>query len=404
MPDPQAIVAHTSAPLPAVDTHQQLWDLITHENAPELISPWVAYDLATRVGTPFCVVPPRGLTAKQPKAPVGKWEHWQHQRPTDADLWQWYIEEQRTGVGIVLGAVSGHLHCLEWEGIAVQSGFYDACLHRFTELGLHPVWERISSYVERSPKGGIHVYYRLREERRKRVLARSSDNATYCEDLGEGNYVIVAPSHGVNEAGPYTALPVWPSDTDTEHRQDRELERTLSMEQLLDGHLFLEGPVIETADIDALHQAVRDVAAQWWPQEQPPARQSSALPTVSRAEHSSTLSVFELLQTAPDIDETVMWCLEQLGWKRGRPWKGGTLMTKPGGRAGDEHGAVGGDVPGLFHCYTTEGHPFEAERWYKPGEVYAIALHGGDLYAAARDLEQKLGLQRPKRNRVKRYR
>ena len=73
------------------------------------------------------------------------------------------------------------------------------------------------------------------------------------------------------------------------------------------------------------------------------------------------------------------------------------LIARPGKDLRESHSAVlGGGGGNAFYNWSTSWGDFEAEKTYTPFRVYAIAKHGGDFKAAAKDLElQGYVLQKP---------
>jgi hypothetical protein len=188
-----------------------------------------------------------------------------------------------------------------------------------------------------------------------------------------------------------------------------DVERTIALEQLFEGHLFLDGPLMELDAIDAIHAAIKQVATKWqlitptpvWEQERQAAERKGATPLArGRSQQptgADTPHVGELLKDAPGITDTVVGWLEQLGWQRStaRASEGAVAVTRPGKRATDISGLVGGrGTPGMFYCYTSSSTHFEEQVQYTPLRVYAIAAHHGDVGAATRDLERRLGITR----------
>lgn len=160
----------------------------------EVESPTVAEVALELYDAGLAVVPPR---QDGTKAPMAKWKQYQATPPSRAQVESWYSDPNRTGVGIVCGAVSGGLELFEFEGRAVDAGLFA----RFTsdaqdDPHLDEVWSRvIGGWSETSPSGGIHVYYRC-DTTGNVTLAHDQGGKVLIETKGEGGYVIVAPSGG----------------------------------------------------------------------------------------------------------------------------------------------------------------------------------------------------------------
>lgn len=146
------------------------------------------------------IVPPAQDGSKRPyaywKDAAGKstWKPAQTTRPDLALLQTWYDpRNDRTGLGIVCGAVSGNLEVLDFD---TRDGWkdYQALAER---CGLAPLIARMwAGYGEESPRGA-HLLYRCSENAGNTALAKKAGVKTaFIETRGEGGYIIIAPSHG----------------------------------------------------------------------------------------------------------------------------------------------------------------------------------------------------------------
>lgn len=128
------------------------------------------------------------------KRPLGKWQHFQHERATPELVETW----ASPGVGILGGSISGNLWILDFDHNAED---------------IYPAWRALlaASYPElaaalegapvaRTSKG-YHVYLRLPEKRRNETLAACYVEEAgkrklekHIETRGEGGYVVAPPS------------------------------------------------------------------------------------------------------------------------------------------------------------------------------------------------------------------
>ena len=74
----------------------------------------------------LCVIPMNGKKA------VCKWKQYQTKRPGLGQVEQWFSNGQYTGIGVVLGKVSGHLACRDFD----KAGAYDRWAAEFSELAI----------------------------------------------------------------------------------------------------------------------------------------------------------------------------------------------------------------------------------------------------------------------------
>jgi hypothetical protein len=175
----------------------------------------------------LCVVPPR---MDGTKAPLGLWKQYQDERPEPRQIDDWY-EGGREGIGVVCGAVSGNLTMLECENEDTWQLLQDNA----EAIGLGELLSGIAGgWMERTPGGGVHIYYRCEDCRGNKKLARryATDDElavnpddrikTLIETRGEGGYTIISPSSGATHpsgrpyelvvGGPRTVIEITPDD------------------------------------------------------------------------------------------------------------------------------------------------------------------------------------------------
>ena len=133
------------------------------------------------------------------KAPIAEWKQFQKSLPTTADIDNWYGQDQ-TGVGLICGAVSSNLECLDFDSHQV----WERYKHLAKDAGLWDLLKRIADgYSERTPNG-FHLLYKCPLVEGNKKLAQAKDKKTLIETRGEGGFIIVAPSCGnVNPSGNY---------------------------------------------------------------------------------------------------------------------------------------------------------------------------------------------------------
>ena len=137
----------------------------------------------------------------------GAWKEWQTRIPTEAELRRWF--PPATGGGFVTGAVSGNLEMFEFEGRAVDDGLLEEFDAAAEAAGCWELVKRlVDGYCERTPSGGIHLFYRCSEIGGPVKLAQRPATADelalkpddklreLIETKGEGGFGIVAQSNG----------------------------------------------------------------------------------------------------------------------------------------------------------------------------------------------------------------
>lgn len=317
------------------------------------------------------------------KAPAGQWKQAQTERADEQQLHAWFADGH-PGLGIILGAVSGHLEMLEFEGRAVDEDVHTAFGEIVEASGLGGIWDAIKrGYCERTPSGGYHLIYRVTggpvlsntklarrpaepdelDDQECAVLADKPDKV-FIRDLietrGEGGFVVTAPSHG----------PVHPSGR--------------PWEQLAGG----PGAIAEiTADErDALFAIARMLDTMPQPGDPTP----TAAPgddTAAFLFGTGPAATTGGLSPLDDYEQRTSWTdiLKPHGWQLLLTHGHTSYWRRPGKTIGISASTGRDPQRDRLYVFTTSTE-FEAERPYtKPG-AYALLEHGGDHSAAARAL------------------
>lgn len=145
----------------------------------------------------LCPIP---AAADGSKAPIGQWKQYQTTRPDQLAIHTLFGASD--SLGIVCGAVSGRLICLEFEGAFMSQ--MPEVRRRLEAAGL---WGEFSGWVdgysEISPSNGLHVLVRIDGSDpvpgNTKIAVEPLGGHKYqtlIETRGEGGFVIVAPSGG----------------------------------------------------------------------------------------------------------------------------------------------------------------------------------------------------------------
>jgi putative DNA primase/helicase len=264
------------------------------------------------------------------------------------------------GLAVLCGAVSGHLEMLELEGRAVTEGMGQRLVESVRAAGLSELWERIAveGYAERTPSGGVHLLYRLRDApvggnlKLARRPATEAELAveptekikTLAETRGEGGYTIVAPSHGtVHE----TRLAWTAMGSSTPDRI----------------------PTISAEEHDALLTVVRSFDAL------PPPAAPAVRPARAVGGEVTPGDDYERRTDWADILGPAGWTLVYTSG-RTRAWR------RPGKRAGISATTGRADDRDRLFVFSTSTE-FDAEVPITKFHAFAILSHGGDHAAAA---------------------
>ncbi|WP_237773037.1 bifunctional DNA primase/polymerase, partial [Streptomyces luteocolor] len=308
------------------------------------------------------------------KRPDGAWKQHQKKRPAE-DAVTAMFTGSHPGLGIILGAVSGGLEMLEFEGRAVTEKLHEEFDEIAAASGLAEVWQRIKDgYCEQTPSGGYHLIYRvtggpvLSNTKLARRPATTAELDTrpaekikvLVETRGEGGFVVTAPSHG----------PVHPSGQPW---------------QLLAG-----GPKsvakITAAERDALFQIARMLDQM--PDTTLDSGRENSTPEIKAAQQQGSS---DGIKPGDDYEQHTDWAdiLTPHGWKL-LGQHGTTRYWQRPGKTGPGPSATTGhstDRDRLF-VFTTSTE-FEAEKPYTKFGAYTLLEHAGDHSAAAKDLARQ---------------
>ena len=139
------------------------------------------------------------------------WKPYQQRLPTHQEIYRWFVDGAADAVGIIGGAVSGHLAILDFDAPEILGPW--ANLVMLIDANLLPRLPLVQS-----PSGGWHVYYRALHVAGNQKLAvdPEQDKPTLIETRAEGGYALAPPSSGYTLLrGTLTEVPVL---TPTEHQ------------------------------------------------------------------------------------------------------------------------------------------------------------------------------------------
>lgn len=327
-----------------------------------------------------CVLPTRPDGTKAPSMAWKQycWPGVPHPTPSapSAQIVDRWFNAASTGLGLILGAVSGNLEMLELEGRAVDEGLLGEFRVLLTDNGLDGLWGRLrAGYVELTPSGGLHFIYRVSDGRalgNTKLAARLSTPQelieapgqrirVLIETRGEGGHVVIAPSHGPTHS---SGLP-WVVTSNSEPAVITSVERDalFAVARMLDRVPAVERPV------KAAWQQHGDTTENPW------------------ATHRGGISPLD------DFESKTDWAdiLEPHGWQHVDTDDGTTYWLRPGKSLIDTdgwaHSASTGhwDDRDTMYVWSTST-DLPAEQQMTKGFVYAVLNHDGDLSAAARAL------------------
>ena len=304
---------------------------------------------ALRAG--LCPIPP---AQDGSKAPIGKgepWKQYQTVRPNEEQIDEWYSND-RTGLGLVCGAISGGLEALDIDDIEC----YRALRELAKAVGLEPLLESIEQGCSETSPNGARIYWRCSEVKGNTKLARrpklpeemeNPDDKikVLLETRGEGGFIITAPSYGtVHPSGkPYKAL-----------------------------HGGFETIVTITPEE---RESLLDLA-----------RNFDQMPKSEVKVPDSPTPTKNGLRPGDDYNLRAEWpsILESAGWRSVYEGKDVTFWRRPGKTEGISATTnyAGTDLLYVFSSST----PFEPDRTYTKFATFALLNHDNDYTAAAKAL------------------
>lgn len=301
----------------------------------------------------YSVIPIKPDGSKQPAV---DWKAYQTSQPAATDVLAW--GQSFSGMGVACGGPM-NLEMLEVEGYALDTVPLAARL--LADNGLGDVWDRLNGgYVERSPRRGMHWYYRVTggPARGNTKLARRPGATPGTVDVlwetrGQGGQSIIAPSGG-------------PTSRDGDW-------------------IVLRGTV---ADIPVLTVDERDqmFAVLNMLDEMPVAEPAPAAPVLSGV---LTAPTSDGLRPGDDYNNRATWdeILTPRGWTKVRPMGSGWTWRRPGKTDPGISATTGQATDGADRLYVfSTSTEFDEGRPYSKFAAYAHLDHGGDMSAAAKAL------------------
>lgn len=295
------------------------------------------------------------------KRPIGTWAHLQNAQPDETYV-RSVFRQDTDGIGLICGGPT-HLEMLEVEARATH---LTADLAQLLEdNGFGPLWTRITTgYVEASPSGGIHWYYRVsdgpargntklaqRPATSAELVANPLDKVkVLIETRGQGGFTVIAPSAGRTHATGHA----WTA-----------LHGTMATI-----------PTITSEERDAVYAFANYL------DQMPAQTPAPSTSTVPRRDGDP-------VRPGDDYNARATWddILLPLGWTKTRRF-GRTCQgwTRPGKVARDGISATTGRNDGDNLYVFSSSTVFETEKPYDKFGAYALLEHSGDFSAAAKAL------------------
>jgi len=342
-------------------------------NYPPLYSATVRY---VEVG--LSVIP----TDPKTKAPIIPWKDYQTRLPTGEEVAQWFITKGFQGLGIICGAVSGGMEILDFDH---NAALYEQWLE-LVEEEAPGLTSRL--VVQKTQHNGRHVGYRCNEVTipgnlklaaqpmnvTHQVLAILRDSKIDPADRGAVKKAL--SSIGIEIAG----------------------KRNVPM--LVDGKFVVILTMVETRGTGGQFLAAPSPGYELLQGD------FTAIPIITAEERQILVNAALALNEVVDPVQTegignrrpkgterpgdafnetgdVVVLLEKHAWTRVSEAGNYQHWRRPGKTRGQSASLIDSKI---FKMFTTNAHPFEAEKAYSPFAVYTLLEHNGDYVAAAREL------------------
>ena len=322
----------------------------------------------------FCVIP---IKTDGSKKPVETFKRFQTTKPTEDEMRRWWNNSNPCGLAILHGSISGFSEMLEAESLEDLEEFKQ----RLEDHGLSYILEKLTLRVA-SPGGGVHLIYRCTElgslERtpgNERLASRYllDDSGNRIPNRNKAGDVIKGyrqkPKLETRAQGGYAIVPGSPL----------EVHPSKKPYALKDGS-FDAVPEITLEERKTLFDIARLCEAI----EKEPVREKASTST-GHSEHQGEEKKSHpySLQATPEQVLELLEYMGATGIKEGERY----LIARPGKDLKEGYsGTIGAFGGNAFHNFSTSWGEFETKKAYTPFGVYAIAKHGGDFTAAAKDL------------------
>jgi hypothetical protein len=287
--------------------------------------------------------------------PAGEWRPswnvYRDRKPTREEIHEWFFNVPKhclPGLAILGGQCSGGLEVLDVDNADVFEAFQSRLLSDAPELFEKIVWVR-------SPRPGVHGYFRFAEAGRSRKIA--------CKPTSEGPRALIE----IKAEGGCCVAPPSPGAC---HPRGKRY-RYLTQRDLTDiRQLSFEERELLIAIAGSFDQMPETTAAV-----RPASFRTGNLVSTGQLPGDR----FNATATWPEILEPHGWQLlgegpgEVGSWRRPGKSSGSSATTNYGGSD-------------LLYVFSANAHPFESDNAYSKFAAYVLLEHGGDFKAGARAL------------------
>jgi predicted P-loop ATPase len=270
-------------------------------------------------------------------------------------------------IAAITGQVSKGLNLIDFDN---HFGDIDEVFKRYTSIKeVREIIEKYNLPIETTLRGGFHLFYRCENTPGNQKYARRlKDNkpVTVIESRGEGGYVVCYPSPGYN---------------------------LINLEILEDGCTSKD--VQTLCNIATISTEEQDILISYAKTFNEVVEKQETV----RVKTSSGKRPGDEFAQSTDGAQRAVKALKLAGWTNPH----GKYWTRPDKRRGVS-ATIGGKYDGYFHCFTSNGYPFEEGHAYDFFQVVALLEFNGDFQALAKELaSQGYGEQQYSEAVVKTY-
>lgn len=247
------------------------------------------------------------------------------------------------GIGIICGQLSGGLECLDFDN---HFGDAKEIISEFSRI--EEVKEIISKYpfpIESTVSGGFHFIYRCSIIAGNQKLAQRPKKEgerwrpdTIIETRGRNGYFCAAPTHG---------------------------------------YRWIRNDITQIPEITPEERGILLSAA----------RSFNTWDNSRKNEFETTDRPGDIFNSKTEAVEEVISALTGAGWKELTPG----IWQRPGKKKGIS-ATLGRVAPGVFYCFTSNGHPFNENSGYTPFQVIGLLKYNGAFKTFAKDLADRYEL------------
>ena len=295
------------------------------------------------------------------------WSVFKIRRPNSDELRRWHEMESPYGLAVLGGAVSGGQYGLGLEVI-------DFDMAELAEPWIASVENQAPGLVSRlirvqTPRPGLHVYYRCSKFGVCQKLALSVEKGEFGETaLDPLGHPVRKTLIEVKAEGGYCLIPPSPPRCHPSCRLYQYLEGSSDLSAV---------PTITPEQRSILLEAARSLN-EW--QEAGPAKPQPKY--LGKRENRS--------RPGDDFNVKGEWneILTPHGWTLAGEYGEERRWCRPG-KNGGVSATTNHQGSGMLHVFSSNGAPFETDKWYTKFSAFTLLNHGGNFEEAARQLQKQ---------------